>query len=321
MKTLSQLTEVYYKTLYPVLEKLDKERKSIKNRVILVGVILLVVVVILLKSFNLITTLQNPQPLLFAAFGYFMVMGIVYSYMTKDYKKEFKQNIIKPLIELLDENLTYVANGHIDATLFQRSKLFSRVDRFGGDDYVYGDIDGVKFEFSDVVAKERHIDKDGHKHYNTIFQGLFIVAEFNKNFNGITTVLPDSAQNLFGDLIGSWLQSNNMGRDELVKMDSNEFEKEFVVYSTDQIEARYILSHTMMDKLLELKKRSKEDIYVSFVGNYIHIGIEYNKDLFEPSVFHSLLEYKIAMEYVQTLHLAIGVVRELKLNQKLWSKR
>jgi len=26
------------------------------------------------------------------------------------------------------------------------------------------------------------------------------------------------------------------------------------------------------------------------------------------------------MEYVSTLHLAIGVVEELKLNQKLWSK-
>lgn len=46
----------------------------------------------------------------------------------------------------------------------------------------------------------------------------------------------------------------------------------------------------------------------------------FNKDRFEPSVFHSLLKYKIAMEYVQTLHLAIGIVEELKLNQKLWSK-
>jgi hypothetical protein len=46
----------------------------------------------------------------------------------------------------------------------------------------------------------------------------------------------------------------------------------------------------------------------------------FNKDRFEPSVFHSLLKYKIAMEYVQTLHLAIGIVEELKLKQKLWSK-
>ena len=51
------------------------------------------------------------------------------------------------------------------------------------------------------------------------------------------------------------------------------------------------------------------------------MAIEYNKDLFEPSVFHSLLEYKIAMEYIQTLHLALVIVQELQLNQKLWSKQ
>jgi len=57
------------------------------------------------------------------------------------------------------------------------------------------------------------------------------------------------------------------------------------------------------------------------VGTHIYMAISYDKDLFEPSVFRSLLEYKVAMEYVKTLHLAIGVVEELKLNQKLWSKR
>ncbi len=50
------------------------------------------------------------------------------------------------------------------------------------------------------------------------------------------------------------------------------------------------------------------------------MAIEYNDDMFEPSLFRSLLNYKIAMEYVATLHLATGVVEELKLNQKLWSK-
>jgi hypothetical protein len=51
------------------------------------------------------------------------------------------------------------------------------------------------------------------------------------------------------------------------------------------------------------------------------MAVYYNKDFFEPSVFRSLLKYKIAMEYVKTLHLAISIVDELKLNQKLWSKQ
>jgi hypothetical protein len=103
-------------------------------------------------------------------------------------------------------------------------------------------------------------------------------------------------------------------------MDDPEFEKEFVVYSTNQIEARYILSHSLMKKLLAFKHKSKHPVYISFIGTHIYMAVSYDKDLFEPSIFHSLLDYKVAMEYVKTLHLAISVVEELKLNQKLWSK-
>jgi len=104
-------------------------------------------------------------------------------------------------------------------------------------------------------------------------------------------------------------------------MDDPEFEKGFVVYSTNQIEARYILSHSLMKKLLAFKHKSKHPVHISFIGDHIHMAIDYDKDLFEPAIFNSLLDYKVSMEYFKTLHLVIGIVQELKLNQKLWSKR
>ncbi|MDD2358230.1 MAG: DUF3137 domain-containing protein [Thiovulaceae bacterium] len=70
-------------------------------------------------------------------------------------------------------------------------------------------------------------------------EGLFIVTSFNKHFSNSTIILPDNAQSLFGSFIDSCLQSNNFSRSQPVKMDNPEFEKEFVVYGTDQIEARY----------------------------------------------------------------------------------
>jgi hypothetical protein len=71
-----------------------------------------------------------------------------------------------------------------------------------------------------------------------------------------------------------WLQSNNFSRDELVKMDDNNFEKEFVVYSSDQIEARYILSHLLMKKLLIFKDKSKTSpIYLFYKQSHSYGGI------------------------------------------------
>ena len=320
MKTASELTDFYYKTLYPTLEELEKDRKHLRYRIIIVGMIFSLFCLLLI--FLLLPFIQeSPDILIFIGVGYMGISGFIYKFLIKDYTSEFKQKVIKPLVGAIDSSLSYSSDIHIPSRLFNRSDLFSRPDRINGNDYVRGSIDATKIEFSDIHAEKRHKDSKGRESWSTIFQGLFIVAEFNKHFQGKTIILPDTAQSTFGDLIGNWLQSNNFSRDELVKMDDNNFEKEFVVYSDNQIEARYILSHALMKKLLDFKHKSKHPLYISFVGSHIHLAIYYDKDLFEPTVFRSLLDYKIAMEYVKTLHLAIGIVDELKLNQKLWSKR
>jgi hypothetical protein len=318
MKTISELTDFYYKTLYPVLQELEENRKAIKSRVINISI--LYTIVILAIAFAIYRDFNFE---VFVSVIVFYIAGLagIYKYLTSDYRSDFKQKVIAPLIKEIDKNLNYLPQSHIPIAHFNRSKLFTtRPDRVNGNDYVQGEIDNIEIAFSDFHAEKKYKDSKGNSSWKTIFMGLFIVSDFHKNFYGETIILPDTAQATFGNLIGGWLQSNNFSRNQLIKMDSPDFEKEFVVYGTDQVEARYILTHTLMQKLLNYKKKTKHPIYISFIKGKIYMAIEYNDDMFEPSVFHSLLEYKIAMAYVATLHLAIGIVEELKLNQKLWSK-
>lgn len=319
MKSKSFLTDFYYKSLYPILEDLEKDRKQLRYRIVVIGVIYTLIFALILIP--LYSSIQDEDVLIFGAFGYIALGGIIYKFLIKDYTSEFKEKIISPLIDALDENLSYHKDLHISEHLFSRSKLFSNPDRHSGNDLVKGEIKNTKIRFSDFHAEKRHRNSKGRDSWSTIFKGLFVVAEFNKNFIGQTVVLPDTAQNTFGDLIGHWLQSKNIGRDELVKMDDTEFEKKFVVYSDDQIEARYILSHSIMKKLSTFEKKFGHPLYISFVRNHIHLAIYYDKDMFEPSIFRSLFEYKTAMEYVDTLHLVTGIIEELKLNQRIWSKK
>ncbi|WP_457748176.1 DUF3137 domain-containing protein [Sulfurimonas sp.] len=319
MKSVSELTNFYYKKLYPTLEKLEDERKKLKSKLISFFIIYTIAVLLLLllffKTMDIFALLITTVVLLVVGNSF------IYKFFVKDYAKEFKQQIIAPLIKEVDRNLKYTPELHVPERFYRRSKIFTQsADRISGNDYVRGQIDGINIQFSDLHVEKEERDSKGNREWRTIFLGLFIVSEFNKKFKGETIILPDTAQNLFGDMIGSWLQNKNFSRGELIKMDNPAFEKEFVVYGSDQIEARYILTHSLMQKLLNFRKKTQHPIYLSFIHNDIHIAIAYFKDLFEPSVFHSLLEYKIAMEYVETLHLAIGIVEELKLNQKLWSK-
>jgi len=318
MKSISQLTNFYYNDLYPTLQELEDERKALKKRINTITLIYLLAVGIIFWFVYQHTELDTffaflPLPLII----YFKL----YRYLTKDYYVDFKNKIIAPLIDAIDSNLHYSPTSHISIENFKGSKLFLEYpDRCRGNDYVKGKIDGVNIEFSDIYAEKKRRSLKGEEIWETIFQGLFIISEFPKEFHAQTIVLPDRAQKLFGNLIGGWLQKNNVSRNDLVKMDNPEFEKEFVVYSTDQIEARYILTPALMQKLLNYKRKTKHPLYISFIEGKIYIAIEHNKDMFETSIFHSLLEYKIAKEYIETLHLAVGIVEELKLNQKLWSK-
>ncbi len=280
MKTASELTDFYYKTLYPTLQELEKDRKHLRYKIIVVGVIYSLVVFLLVFAFMPLIN-QAPDFIFFIASVYFALGALIYKFLIKDYTSEFKQNIIEPLIHAIDDKLSYNSKHHVTKHLFVRSDLFSAPDRINGNDYVMGKMDGTKIEFSDIHAERRHKDSKGRESWSTIFKGLFIVAEFNKDFQGKTLVLPDTAQSTFGNLIGNWLQSNNFSRDELVKMDDNSFEKEFVVYSSDQIEARYILSHALTEETTSSLKRSLNIPYISlFIGNYIHLAVYYDDDLF-----------------------------------------
>jgi len=320
MKSTSQLTDFYYKELYPSLSELEKTRTQILSQLKwygAMGVMVFVVVALWMgKNFGLL------HPLMVSVvIGFTALAAMTYRYMIQGYAKDFKTKIIAPLIGAIDTHLLYNPDFVISQHLFTRSQLFKHtIDRYSGNDYVKGSIDGVSLEFSDVHAEYQTKDSKGRTQWHTLFRGLFLVAEFNKNFKSRTVILPDHAEKTFGNLIGGWLQSINISRDDVIQLDDPEFEKKFVVYGNDPIEARYILTHSMMKRIVEFQKKISYPLFVSFVHNHIHIAIGTQKDLFEPSVFTSLLEYKQAMEYVNTLNNTIGLVEELKLNEKLWSK-
>lgn len=320
MKSTSELTDFYYKELYPSLQELERHRREILSRMKWFGGLGIVLIALLMLWLVKIFDILHPF-VVSAGVGVIALAGLAYRMMTRDYFSDFKTKIITPLIHAIDDTLVYTPVAMVSQYLFTRSALFTKTpDRYNGNDYVKGTIDDVPIEFSDIHAEYQTKDSKGNTQWHTIFRGLFVVAEFNKHFKSRTIILPDLAEKTFGNLIGGWLQSVNMSRDNVIQLDDPEFEKKFVVYGNDPIEARYILTHAMMARILKLQKKLSYPLFVSFVNNHVHIAIAAGKDLFEPTVWDSLLEYNKAMEYINTLRSTIGIVEELKLNEKLWSK-
>jgi Protein of unknown function (DUF3137) len=258
----------------------------------------------------------------------------------------------------IDPNLSYCpfASTYSSRTAFIESQLFKHLanpDRFSEDDCVVGQIGETRIAFSEICAEHESYQSDdsdyrirslrafhyvgkrllkgqrivsadflsevfGNVSRSPIFKGIFFTANFNKQFQFQTFVFPDGVEGLLGGL-ASTFQSMNKRHGQLVKLEDLEFERWFAVYSEDQVEARYILSTNLMERLVRFRKKSNHDVSIAFVNNTIYVAIAYDEDLFEPKLYTSMLSFKPIQDYFENLQLVIGIVEDLKLNRRIWA--
>jgi hypothetical protein len=149
------------------------------------------------------------------------------------------------------------------------------------------------------------------------------VADFNKQFLGSTVVLPDNTEPLFGNFgrnlqkLGTQLSGNDR---ELVHMEDPEFERLFAVYSNDQVEARYLLTPSLMRRLIEFRNRSGSPFRISFLaGNMIlAMPLGTGRGWLEPPPLSTPLCFKTLEPCVEQLRLIFGIVEDLNLNTRIW---
>jgi hypothetical protein len=279
VKTLEELKEFYTNELSIGLKRLDTKRKQImRNTVMAVCPIYILCLIpfCIAEHFHLIGATKSPKIIFFLLIGAIILGVSKFRSNSRGYNTEFKQQVISKVIAFLEPGLSYEPFGLIDQTTFKTSELVNcDVDRYSGEDRVDGIIGKTKITFSEVHAECVTVitgERTARAQWHTIFKGLFFVADFNKDFHGQTLVFPDTAEKLFGGL-GRMLQSWNSGRMDLIKLEDLGFEREFVVYGSDQIEARYILSTSLMRRILDFKKKTKTKIYLSFSGSKVYIAL------------------------------------------------
>lgn len=316
MKTPDELRTLYDNNLIHDLRELEKQRVYVLKK------LLIVVPVLIIAGLLLAALFAKTPPLLFICIiGGVGAAGFVSHHLTKEYVHLFKDRIISKIVEFIDQNLKYFKTDYIPRHEFEASKIFlHKADRYKGEDRVRGITGTTAIDFCELHAKYETRDNKNRRHYHTFFKGLFFIADFNKHFNGNTFVLPDKATKFFKGL-GAMMQSLNVARPQLVKLEDPEFEREFVVYSTDQIEARYILSTSLMQRISEFRQKTGRPISISFTNSKMYIAIPTRKNMLEPKLFTTLLDFKIIKEYYEDLQLAIGIVESLNLNRRIWSKQ
>lgn len=318
MEKDKELRNLYEKELKPALLVLDGRRKKVLSTG-LAGA------AFTLAAIGVFYLFAGESGLLLIP----MSIGLlVTAYLVNDrysaYRSAFKKSIVAKVVSLIDPELRYRPDGMISEAIFRGSNIFKhRIDRYRGDDHVRGKIGKTGMEFSEIHAEYKTVthDSKGNRRetWHTIFKGVFFSADFNKHFHGETYVLPDLAENLLGSL-GSMFQLNKSRHGELVKLEDPDFEKAFKVYSSDQIEARYLLTPAVMRSLAEFSRKTGRLMHISFVDTRVYVLISYTRDLFEPRLFQTAVSYEPIAEYYRDLTVAMSIVEELNLNTRIWTK-
>ena len=250
---------------------------------------------------------------------------VVYTHMMRGVKLQYKKLVVPSLLKEIDPGLSYNPSGYIPKEEFRRSKIFSNsIDSYHGEDLVFGSYKGIPVRFSELKVQEKHSDGKNTS-YHTFFDGVFMAADFNKDFKYSHWVLPDTAEAAFGQVFGNFLQKLNLpGRGHMTRMEDPAFEKKFVVYTEDDVEARYILTPKLMHTMLTLSERFRKGtsrIGFAFMNSnvYAAIPIEGGRDLFEmPS--RGELGAETAEKTLSELKEILSVFDVMELDLRLWSK-
>ena len=122
------------------------------------------------------------------------VAAIPYTLMMRGVKLQYSKLVVPALLREIDPGLSYDPAGYIPKADFKRAKIFSqRADTYHGEDLVRGTYKGVPIRFSELKVQEVHHDGKNTT-YHTFFDGVFLIADFHKDFKCRHWVLPDTAE-------------------------------------------------------------------------------------------------------------------------------
>lgn len=141
-------------------------------------------------------------------------------------------------------------------------------------------------------------------------RGVIIKCKFNKKFRFNTYL----TENNFVER----LLNREKGYMKRVYLEDTNFDKKYLVFSQDQVEARYLLTTAFMYRFQNIKTAFKA-LYTraEFTNGELTIFIRTNKNLFSVANFSKNVTYEAFSELFEEMYSILHLIDLLKLNQKI----
>lgn len=301
--------ENYFKaTISPLLKNDENLRKTYLSRFwlfVLLAAFVIPVCIIGIYVANHLFEKNINEGLVFFVAAFFAYL--IYS-PYKAFKKKVKNNVMPPFARFF-EGFSYRHKKPLSKEHILKSKIFTSFQNVAAEDCFSGTYSGFGVQICEQSLQDVHYGSKKTRQ-KTVFQGIIIALELKKNFSAQTLILKNSG--LFG-------RCQHLSEFSKIKLDNAAFNSVFDVYTSNENEARLILTPLFLECLLDLKQALRgKSLRASFFENKVFIFVETKLDMFEPYRFFSSNINKAKINAAFERFLAIfQAIDALKTNRKL----
>jgi hypothetical protein len=236
---------------------------------------------------------------------FFWIFSPIWSY-EENIKKEIFPNVLN-----FFGDFKYHIETKKSVKEYYATELIPHHDTEIAEDHITGTYKDIKVDlFETKLSKDS--DENSSTTLNTVFDGIIVEVSMNKSFSGKTVVKKDIGT------VGNWFIKKSTSLKK-VKLEDPNFEKMFEVYSDDQVEARYLLTVTFIERLKELVENfGGKSIQCCFYNNKLLMMIPIEKDMFEPGSIYEAEDFiDDSKSLLKELSLIFSIIDTLKLNMEI----
>ncbi|WP_394202688.1 DUF3137 domain-containing protein [Shewanella waksmanii] len=305
---VASLQEYYQQHLAPHCRQFENRRvaclKSLRQRIYSS----IIIYAILALGVTLLASRQPSDWLFFIYVGLIVPFVFWCARPISRYQSDVKTIIFPKIFRYFGNDFIYSQTHTMSLSTLKRSKLLPSYHDANFDDYVQGTHKGVGIAINELHLTI-NVKRDKRTEKQTVFNGVMVQLDCHKAFKGHTVVVRSR---------GSFVNflSSSFKRLSRVKLEDPKFEKQFDVFSSDQIEARYLLTVTFMERLLALAGCFSGKIQCAFYEDKLLIMLACNKNRFElGSIFKgATFEYEFS-QINREMRQLFAMIEVLKLDE------
>lgn len=298
---------IYYNhTIHPELMRMERKRKRLL--LLLFSSVLLAVLILFLQFYIQILVFSL---ILLLPFGFYITFIL---WRIKRFRDTFKPNVVNLILDFVDNDvnfgdLKYDSKRFIPKQRFLASRIFkTAAPEYIGEDFIYGKIGELDFEMCEL--KVREFSKVRNR-LNYVFRGVFLHTTFKRSLRGEIIILPRAFKQYLSRSVKAFNERGGVSVDDILLP---RFQQAFMSYASKDAYVTALLSEEMQTVMTNFRDETGKEIYVSFIENDIYIGITEPKDILEPYIFKSNINYDLIREFFEDILVLLSIIEAFDQN-------